>query len=100
MRNFLKIEDIRNEEGDEMLVTKDILPEKLTNYLNGEISLNDLVNWTEKMLCEEDFDKKVFQLIRDILARLGLAEVKELGLSKDSREYLHRLGHTATVTIS
>ena len=84
-----------------MLVTKDILTEQLTNYLNGEISLNNLVNWAERMLCEEDFDKKDFQLIRDILARLGLADVKEFGLSwEDCREYLHRLGHTATVTIS
>jgi len=84
-----------------MLVTKDILTEKLTNYLNGEISLNDLVNWAERMLCEEDFDKKDFQIIRDILVRLGLADVKEFGLSwEDCREYLHRLGNTATVTIS
>lgn len=84
-----------------MFVTKDILTERLTEYLNGKISLNDLVDWAEKMLCEEDFDKKSFELIRDILARLGLADVKEFGLSwEDCCEYLHRLGHTATVSIS
>jgi len=84
-----------------MLVTKDILIERLTEYLNGKISLDDLVDWAEKMLCEEDFDKKDFELIRDILARLGLADVKEFGLSwEDCCEYLHRLGHTATVSIS
>jgi len=55
-----------------MFVTKDILTERLTGYLNGRISLDDLVDWAEKMLCEEDFDKKDFELIRDILARLGL----------------------------
>jgi len=53
------------------------------------------------MLCEEDFDKKNFELIRDILARLGLADVKEFGLSwEDCCEHLHRLGHTPTVSIS
>lgn len=84
-----------------MFVTKDILTDKLTKYLNNEISLDDLVDWAEKMLCEEDFDKKSFELIRDILSRLGLADVKEFGLSwEDCREYLHRLGHTATVSIS
>jgi len=84
-----------------MLVTKDILTERLTEYLNGKISLDDLVDWAEKMLCEEDFDKKDFELIRDILARLGLADVKEFGLSwEDYCEYLRRLGHTATVSIS
>jgi len=34
------------------------LTEKLTKYLNNEISLNDLVDWVERMFCEADFDKK------------------------------------------
>ena len=81
-----------------MFVTKDILTERLTEYLNGKISLDDLVDWAEKMLGEEDLNKKDFELIRDILARLGLADVKEFGLSwEDCREYLH---HTTTVSIS
>ena len=84
-----------------MFVTKDILTDKLTKYLNNEISLNDLVDWAERVFCEEDFDKKDFELIRDILSRLGLADIKEFGLSwEDCREYLHRLGHTAKVSIS
>jgi len=79
-----------------MFVTKDILTERLTEYLNDKVSLNDLVDWAERMFCEADFDKKDFEVIRDILARLGLADVKEFGLSwEDCREYLHRLGHTA-----
>jgi len=86
---------------NEMIVTKKVLTEKLEKYLNREISLNELVDWAEKMLCDEDFDKKDFELIRDILARLGLADVKEFGLSwEDCCEYLHLLGHTATVSIS
>ncbi len=84
-----------------MVVDKDILTERLTRYLNNEISLDDLVDWAERMFCEADFDKKNLQLIRDILVRLGLADVREFGLSwEDCREYLHRLGHTATVSIS
>jgi len=83
-----------------MLVTKDILTEKLTDYLNDKISLNDLVDWAERVFCDADFNKKDFELIRDILARLDLADVKEFGLSwEDCREYLHRLGHTAKVSI-
>ncbi len=84
-----------------MLVTKEVLTEKLKKYLNREISLDELVDWAEKTLCNEDFDKKDFELIRDILARLGLADVKEFGLSwENCCEYLYRLGHTATVSIS
>jgi len=49
---------------NKMSVTKDILTERLTGYLNGRISLDDLVDWAEKMLCEEDFDKNDFELIK------------------------------------
>lgn len=83
-----------------MFVTEDILTEKLTEYLNDKVSLNDLVDWAERMFCEADFDKKDFELIRDILGGLGLADVKEFGLYwEDCREYLHCLGDTAKVSI-
>jgi len=85
---------------NKMLITKDILTEKLTNYLNSDIFLNNLVDWTERVFCEEGFEEKDFELIRDILAQLGLADVKEFGLLwEDCREYLHHLGHTAKVSI-
>lgn len=84
-----------------MLVTKEVLTEMLDKYLNRQITLEELVDWAEKMVCEGDFDKKDFELIKDILSRIGLADVKEFGLSwEDCCEFLHRLGHTATVNIS
>lgn len=83
-----------------MFVTKDILTEKLTEYLNDKVSLNDLVDWAERMFCKADFDKKDFELIRDTLGGLGLADVKEFDLSwEDCRKYLHRLGDIAKVSI-
>ena len=84
-----------------MFVDKQILTDTLLKYLNHKISLKELVNWAEEMIREGDFDKANFELIRDILGHLGLADVKEFGLSwEDCWEFLHRLGYTVTVNIS
>lgn len=86
---------------NKMLITKEVLTEMLNKYLNRQITLEKLVNWAEEMICEGDFDKKDFELIKNILARLGLADVKEFGLYwEDCYEFIHRLGHMATVSIS
>jgi hypothetical protein len=84
-----------------MFVDKQILTETLLRYLNHKISLEELVSWAEEMMAEGDFDQVNFELIRDILSRLGLADVKEFGLSwEDCWEFLHRLGYTVAVNIS
>ncbi len=62
--------------------------------LNREIDLQTLVNWAEDMIREADFESKNFELIRDILARIGLANVREFGLTwDDCYNYLHKLGY-------
>ena len=84
-----------------MFVNKDILTDKLLEYLNHKIPSSELVAWAEDMIREADFDKADSQLLRGILGRVGLADVKEFGLSwEDCYEFLHQLGHTATVTVS
>ena len=47
-----------------MLITKDILTEKLTNYLNSDISLSNLVDWAERVICELDVIDAVMDIIR------------------------------------
>jgi len=77
-----------------MIVTKKILAEMLMQYINREMALSGLVDWAENMLMEADFDEKSFELVRDIVARLGLADVREFGLSwDDCYDYLHKLGY-------
>jgi hypothetical protein len=59
-----------------------------------------LVSWSEEMMQEADLDGKDFELIRDILGRIGLADVREFGLTwDDSYEYLHRLGFDVKVEL-
>lgn len=72
---------------------------KILAYLNRSISLEQMVDWAETMICEAEYDEKNFELIKDILSHLGLADVREFGLSwDDCYNYLSRLGYRVKVT--
>lgn len=84
-----------------MLVTRKTLVDKLLKYINRKIDLSKLVNWAEEMIKESDFEEGSFELIRDILARVGLADVREFGLTcDDCYDYLHRLGYDVKIELS
>ncbi len=55
-----------------MVITRKLLADMLVKYINREIDLSRLVNWSEDMIREADFEDTSFELIRDILARIGL----------------------------
>jgi len=83
-----------------MIVTKKILVDKLVQYINRQIDLASLVSWSEDMMQEADLDEQDFTLLRDILSRIGLADVREFGLSWDEcYDYLHRLGFDVKVQL-
>ena len=83
-----------------MLITKKMLVEMLLKYLNRTIDLLNLIDWAEEMIREADFEEGSFELLRDILARIGLADVREFGLTwDDCYDYLHRLGYDVKVEL-
>ena len=47
----------------------------LTDYLQHRITIAELVNWAENAVMEEPFDDDDGDLLRDIVGRLGLADV-------------------------
>ena len=76
-----------------MTVTRKLLADTLIKYINREIDLSELVRWAEGMMRENDFESSSFELIRDIVAHIGVADVREFGLTwDDCYDYLHRLG--------
>lgn len=82
-------------------VTKKLLAVMLMKYVNREIDLSVLVSWAEDMMRESDFESSGFEVIRDILARIGLGDVHEFGLSwDDCYEFLHRLGYHVKVELA
>jgi len=83
-----------------MILTKKLLADMLTKYINREIDLMSLVKWAEDVLQEADFEANSFELIRDILAHIGLADVREFGLTwDDCYDYLHKLGYNVKVEL-
>ena len=52
----------------------------MLNYLQHKTSLNDLVEWAEIAFMDGDIQGEDPDVVRDILARLGLADVKAFGL--------------------
>ena len=84
-----------------MKITAELLAEKITRYLQKRISLPQLVDWSENMVMEADYAEKDFEPIREILARLGVADVKEFGLSwDDCYDFLNRLHYQVEVRVS
>ncbi|MBM4136900.1 MAG: hypothetical protein FJ241_08740 [Nitrospira sp.] len=83
-----------------MVLTRKALAGMLIKYINREIDLLSLVDWAEDMIKVADFENRSFELIRDILARIGLADVREFGLTwDDCYDYLHRLGYNIKVEL-
>ena len=49
---------------------------------------------------DQDFAERDFEVVRDVTSRLGLADVREFGLTwEDCERYLSRLGYTAKVDV-
>mgnify|MGYP001579775409 CR=1 FL=1 len=82
------------------MITRDVLASQLRNYLQHRITRAELVDWAEHAMMEAEFDERDLDTIRDITSRLGLADVRELGLAcKDCEGYLARLGYRAKVDV-
>ena len=83
-----------------MFLTRKALADMLIKYINRKIDLPTLVNWAEDMIKEADFEEGSFELIREILARIGLADVREFGLTwDDCYDYLQKLGYNIKVEL-
>ena len=81
-----------------MIVTKELTRDKILAYLNHDISLAELVDWAENSLFEDELEAQDAELLRNIVARLGVADVREFGLSwDDCSDVLAQLGYQAQV---
>jgi hypothetical protein len=82
------------------MITREVLARKLSDYLQHRITLPELVDWAEQSMMEEDFSRDDLETIRDITSRIGLADVREFGLTwEDCESYLGRLGYRTKVDI-
>lgn len=83
-----------------MTVTRKILFNKIIGYLNHRIGLPELIDWAEQVIMDADFAEQYFDDIRDIVAKIGLANVRAFGLTwQDCEDFWQRLGYRARVEI-
>ena len=84
-----------------MKITRQTISQKLIDYLYHHITLAELVDWAELAMMEADFEKKDFELVRDIVSRVGPADVKAFGMIwEDCENFLSRLGYHLSVKVS
>jgi len=81
-----------------MKITKKILADNILDYLHHRISLSELVDWSENILMDGEFDENDFELLKEITGRLGLADVRAFGLLwEDCEDYLNKLGYKVNI---
>ena len=79
---------------------KDVM-NKLRDYFNHRVSLPELVDWSEQAMMDGDFIGKDWKTVRDIVARIGVADVRAFGLTwEDCEQSLMELGYRTEVQIS
>lgn len=83
-----------------MVITRDMVADKIVQYLQHKIKLEALVDWAERVIMEEDLEDNYFDQINEVIMRLGLSDVQAFGLSIDDCEILlNKLGYTAKVNV-
>ena len=83
-----------------MVITREMVAERISDYLRGQHGLAEVVSWAEDAMAEGEFDGLDFPVIRNVVARLGVADVAAFGLTwEDAVDMLSRLGYQATVQI-
>jgi hypothetical protein len=81
-----------------MLITKETVRDQLLAYLNGTLPLAQLADWAEEAARQGELDPQDAEVLRDILAKLSMADVRHSGLRwEDLHESLTRLGYRAQV---
>ncbi len=83
-----------------MTITKQIVADKIAAYLHHEITLAELVDWSERALMDGEFAEHDAAAISQVVSRLGVADVRAFGLSwDDCEELLRKLGFAPRVEV-
>ncbi len=84
-----------------MNITRKLVADKLTAYLHHQLTIADLVDWAENAIQDGDFADDGLEDIRDVVARLGVADVRAFGLTwEDCESLLKKLGYSTHVEVA
>lgn len=83
-----------------MTIRRKDVADKLADYLHHRLALPALVDWAEAVIMDGDLGERDLTVLRQVVARIGLADVRAFGLTwEDCEELLHQLGYTARVEV-
>jgi hypothetical protein len=83
-----------------MSITKETMRDQLLAYLNGTLPLERLVDWAEEAARQGELDPQDADVLRDIIAKLSTADVRQAGLRwEDAHGLLTRLGYQVQVGV-
>jgi hypothetical protein len=83
-----------------MTITKQTVAGKIAAYLRHDITLAQLVDWAENALMEGELAEREMATLREVVSRLGVADVRAFGLSwEDCEQLLKQLGFSARVDV-
>ena len=83
-----------------MMITKQTVANKIAAYLHHEITLAQLVDWSERALMDGEFVERDASTLSSVIARLGVADVRAFGLAwEDCEELLQKLGFAPRVEV-
>lgn len=83
-----------------MTITKQTVADQIAAYLHHEISLAQLVDWSENALLDGEIAERDARTVSSVIARLGVADVRAFGLAwEDCEELLLKLGFAPRVEV-
>jgi hypothetical protein len=83
-----------------MVITKQMVADKIAAYLQGRLAIGVLVDWAENALLVDEFADAEARELSPVVARLGVADVRAFGLAwEDCELLLRQLGYTARVEV-
>jgi hypothetical protein len=82
------------------MISRQSVANKIADYLHRGLTLGELVDWAENALYEGEMDDADAPLLASVIARLGVADVREFGLTwEECAELLRKLGYEARVEV-
>ena len=76
------------------MITRHLVAEKIYHYLNHKITISQLVDWCENAMMTEEIEENDIEIVSEIIARIGVADVNNFGLLwKECDEILQKLGY-------
>jgi cobyrinic acid a,c-diamide synthase len=83
-----------------MTITKQTVADKIAAYLRHDLTLDQLVDWAERAMMDGEFEERDATALAEVIARLGVADVRAFGLSwEDCEQLLQKVGYAARVEV-